>query len=137
MPRSLVLVDTSAWILALRRPGNATVSSRIDGLLEQDVVATAAPIRLELLTGTRTEQEYQRLQERLSGLHEVPIVPSTWSRAAKLGFDLRRNGLTIPHMDLLIASAALSISATLLHADSDFERIAAHSDLVVESIEAV
>jgi len=135
VPRSLVFVDTSAWILALRQ-ADGPAPSRVDGLLEQDVVATAAPVVLELLSGTKTEAEYRRLEERMSALHQVPIVPATWSRAARLGFDLRRNGVTVPHMDLLIASAALSISAVLLHADSDYDRIAAHSDLIVESVEA-
>lgn len=136
MPPRAVLVDTSAWILALRKGASAAVVARVGELLEQDLVLTAAPIKLELLSATKTLGEYDRLKLRLDSLQQIPVVSATWAQAAKLGFDLRRHGVTVPHMDLLIASVAMSVSAILLHSDSDFERIAEHSSLVAESASA-
>ena len=57
----LVLIDTSAWIHALRPGGNPEVREQVRGLLTEGRVATCEMIILELVGGTRTEGEYQEL----------------------------------------------------------------------------
>jgi len=47
----LVLIDTSAWIFALRRPPHHLVRDRVDDLLGENRVAILPMISLELLGG--------------------------------------------------------------------------------------
>ncbi len=128
------LLDTSAWVLALRRQPSGAAIDRIDGLLEMDLVGVTPPVRTELLSGTKTDAEYSRLSERLDALVEFPVDDVVWQTAARLGFDLRRKGVTIPHIDLLIAAVAIAAEALLIHADGDFDLIAEHADLRAESL---
>jgi len=128
----LFIVDTSAWIFALRKKPLPQLKMRIDQLLMLDIVKTFGMIRLEILGGTRTEEEFDRLKNRIGALEEISCDSELWESAGRLSFDLRRKGLTIPSTDILIASAALKSGSTLLHADSHFDIIASETDLKVE-----
>jgi len=129
----LFLVDTSAWIFALRKKSLPQLKKRIGQLLMLDIVKTFGMIRLEILGGAKTEEEFNRLKDRIGALEEISCDAELWESAGRLSFDLRRKGLTIPSTDILIASAALKSGSTLLHADSHFDIIASETDLKVES----
>ena len=129
----LVLIDTSAWIFALRRPPHPLVKDRVDELLGENRVAIMPMISLELLGGTRSEGEFERLKSRLEALHQVSIGKREWYKAAWLAFELRRQGKTIPYTDILIATVALLYDLILLHVDSHFDLIAEEVPLRVES----
>jgi hypothetical protein len=133
VPPNNVLVDTSIWILALRKNPDKAAKSRLDTLLSEDRVAVSPPIKLELLGGTKTEAEYEKLSQRLDALESLPVDEAIWNKAAKLAFSLRRKGVTVPYINLAIACVAMNNDAVLLHADSDFDLIAQHSKLKVES----
>ena len=90
-------------------------------------------VRAEVIIGCKTEQEIRFMTELLYGLRELSITERTWAAAARLGFELRRKGVTAAVTDLLIASSAIEIGASVIHVDRDFDKIAAHSDLKVES----
>jgi len=129
----LVLIDTSAWIFALRKKPLLSLKDRVDHLLGMDIVFTFGMIRLEILGGTKTKGEFDRLKNRLEALNEIPADTELWERASELAFDLKRKDLTIPYTDILIASAAIRSKAILLHADSHFDIIVSHTELKVES----
>jgi predicted nucleic acid-binding protein len=133
MPGKFALVDTSAWLFALRKDFLPKIKDRLDFLLKENLVLTTGIIRLELLVGTKTETEYDRLKNRLSTLESIETDDSLWEMACDLGFKLRRKGVTIPHTDILIATCALSAGFIILHADSHFDIIAEHSNLNAES----
>jgi hypothetical protein len=132
------LVDTSIWLDVLP-PGRGSeeLRQRIDGLLAADLVATTGMICLELLGGARTTEEWGRLGELLSALHLLPVTEGHWDEAAKLGFQLRRQGITVPFTDALIGAVALRDGATVVHRDRHFDQMAAHAALKVESYVAV
>ena len=90
-------------------------------------------VRLELLGGTKTKEEFDRLKNRLDALYEISTDAKLWSSAGQLSFDLQRKGLAIPSTDILIASAAIQSNAILLHADSHFDLIVGQTELKVES----
>ena len=134
MPNDTFLVDTSAWLFALRKDANPEIKSRLDTLLREDIVRITGIIKLELLGGTRTREEFSRLKTRLDALPYVPMEePLLWDLAYEMAFDLRRKGVTIPYTDILIASAAIKEDIILLHADVHFDQVAKHSTVRVES----
>jgi len=133
MPNKFFLIDTSAWILALRRSFVPEVRDRIDRILRDDEVLTTGIIKLEILGGAKTEAEYKRLKNRFDALDTVATDDDLWQNASDLAFNLRRKGVTVPSTDIVIAACAIHARATLVHADKHFDSIARHSSLNVES----
>lgn len=133
MHNNLFLVDTSAWLLVLRQTFIPKAKDRIDHLLKEDVIITTGIVKLEILSGTRTDKEFQRLKMRLDALGTVETDDSLWQKACELGFKLRRRGITVPHTDILIGACALKTASTILHADSHYDMMAKHTNLKVES----
>ncbi len=129
----MVLVDTSAWIFALKKNPFLPLKNRIDLLLREDIVVSFGMIRLELLGGTKTKKEFDRLKSRLEAFYEISTDAILWGVASQLAFKLHRKGLTVPYTDILIACAALESKAVLLHADAHFDLLAKHTELKVES----
>ncbi|UCG08077.1 MAG: PIN domain-containing protein [Desulfobacterales bacterium] len=133
MTNNLFLVDTSAWLLALHKDFLPDVKDRIAYLLKENAIITSGMIKLELLGGTKTEKEFQRLKTRLDALEMVKTNTSLWEKAYDLSFRLRRKGITVPYTDILIAASAIVVAATVVHADSHFDLMGPHCGLKVES----
>lgn len=128
MTDDLFLIDTSVCLEILPLGTvNASLRERIDGLLGADLVAITGMIRLELLGGARSEQ-------LIDALHPLFVEENHWQQAARAGFQLRGQGITIPFTDLLVAAVALGSGSVLMHRDRHFDYIASHSALKVESL---
>jgi predicted nucleic acid-binding protein len=127
------LLDTSVWIAYLRPRGDAAVKASVQKALADAAVYSCEVVRMELLVGSRDEAAFGHLEALLRGLGEVSIDEGCWERGARLGFRLRREGITVPLPDLLIAQTALDAELTLWHADEHFELIRAHSPLRTRS----
>jgi len=133
MPNNLFLVDTSAWLFALRKDFMLEVKDRIDHLLKENAIITTGIVKLEILGGTKTQNELQRLKTRLDALDMVETDTALWEEAYRLSFELRRKGITVPYTDILIAVCALKTESTVVHADAHFDLMADHTGLKVES----
>ncbi len=115
------LIDTSAWILALRKGISSRVTDEVDRRIADNRAATAGIIILELLSGTRTEREYQELKEDLRALIQLETTSKTWEKASHLAYELKQKGLTVPATDVLIMTVAVENGCSLLHADHHFD----------------
>lgn len=134
MKDDLFLVDTSIWLDVLPPGrGSSALRNRMDALLSADLVATTGMVRLELLGGARSEEEWNRLSGLVYALHHLPITEGHWQDAALMGFQLRRQGVTVPFTDLLIGAVSIEAEAVLMHRDRHFDFIASHLPLKVES----
>jgi len=134
MPNDRFLVDTSAWLFALRRDFVPEIKNRIDGLLKDDRVVTTGIVQVELLSGTRTEEEYRRLKSRLEALESIRTDDVVWKETCENAYKLRRRGLTVPSTDVLIATCSLMTDSTVLHSDAHFDLMAKPLGLKVESL---
>jgi len=121
---ALVLLDTSAWILALRRDAPPAAREAVDRLIVAGKAATTGPVIVELLSGTKTNREFQELAAGLSALPRLDPGPKTWEQAARFAFRLRRAGFTVPATDVLIMTVAWERGCLLLHADRHFALMA-------------
>ncbi|MHB1345169.1 MAG: type II toxin-antitoxin system VapC family toxin [Thermoleophilia bacterium] len=124
-----LLIDTSLWIEGLRRSGSSTARRIVAQAVEPGLALVNGLILVEILSGARDEGELRRLERLFEATTCLPLDRPIWSRAARLGFDLRRAGVSIPTVDLTIAACALEADVPLLHIDAHFELIAAHSEL--------
>jgi len=134
MSNELVLIDTSVWILALRKSPPPAVKDEVAHLLAENRVAIVPLIRLELLSGVKSLNEFNRLKNRLSALHQIPADEANWEAAIQLAFKLRQQGEIIPYTDIIIASSAIINNFTLLHCDKHFDLMAENTDLNVRSL---
>jgi predicted nucleic acid-binding protein len=128
--KDLVLIDTSGWICFFSRRGYEEIKKQISTLLEEDRVAITGPILIELIQGTRNEEEKAKVGGYAKGLHWLPVTDDHWHQSADLAFKLRRKGITSSAIDVLIASLAIDCQCSLLHKDSDFDQISRHFPLV-------
>lgn len=137
MSNNLVLIDTSVWILALRKSPLPVVRDEVEHLLMENRVAIVPMIRLELLGGTKSLNDFNRLKSRLDVLHQIPTDEANWEAAAHLSFKLRQQGKLIPYTDILIGSAAILANCLLLHVDKHFDLMVEHTDLNAKSLASV
>lgn len=129
----MILIDTSAWLFALKKDFHPVIKKRIEQLLVETEIAICGMIALELLGGTNSEKEYLRLKSRLDPLYYIETDKALWDLASKLAFDLKGKGISVPYAGIVIAASALKEKAIIAHADSHFDTISGHIDLKVES----
>ncbi|PIU54880.1 MAG: hypothetical protein COS88_06225 [Chloroflexi bacterium CG07_land_8_20_14_0_80_51_10] len=61
MNNNLVLIDTSVWILALRKSFMPLAKEKVEYLLDREEAAITPMVCLELLGGVRSERVPQKL----------------------------------------------------------------------------
>ena len=115
------LIDTSVWILALRKRFDPEIKVYLSGLIENDRILIHPLVKVELLSGTKSHREFERLKQRLDALPEIAIDEETWEAAQKAAFKLRRKGISIPLVDTLILASAASSGCTLVHKDRHYD----------------
>jgi len=119
----MVLVDSSAWIEALRRKGRLDVKVAVEGLLEAFEAQWCSPVRLEVMGGARLE-ERRRLGLHFSVIPYRSVSQKDWNNAVALAWKIRDRGLTVPWLDVLISSLALQDGIRLYAVDAHFADIA-------------
>ena len=119
----MTLIDTSAWIEQLRRGGDASVRTQVEALLASGEAAWCPLVRLELWNGARGEEERTALTEMEETLPSLAIDAAVWDHAATLASGARKQGITVPATDLIVASCARHHEVALLHFDRHFELI--------------
>jgi hypothetical protein len=123
-----ILVDSSAWIHFLRGT-SPTIMEIVGRFIRENIAAVCGPVVTEVLRGARSQQEERLLRERFELLHFCALDREDFFEAATLALTLRRKGLTVKVIDLLIARVCLRDGLRVLHDDSDFEAIARHTNL--------
>ena len=124
----MVLIDSSAWIESFRRDGDLKVKFAVEGLLDAYEALWCAPVRLEVIGGAR-KNERTRLGRHFSVVPYRPFKEDDWNRAISLAWVLRGNGLSIPWIDVLIASIAIQDDVRLYAIDTHFEKVASLAPL--------
>jgi predicted nucleic acid-binding protein len=119
----VIFVDTSVWVAAFRSTtGGEAVHLR--QLLDADVVALAAPVRVEILSGASI-QDRLLLRPYLSALPIFYPGGTTW-RLIDSWIDLAAAaGYHFGFADLLIGALAAENQGAVWSLDSDFADMAA------------
>jgi predicted nucleic acid-binding protein len=116
-----VLVDTSAWISALRG-SDERVQRIVDGLLADGRLVFCGVVELEILHGMRSSDR-KRVLPLFSALPYIEVDREDWRAAGDLLRDLRQKGITIPMSDALIGTLCLRHGLSLLTLDGHFEAV--------------
>ena len=136
MATKLYLVDSSAWIISFKMKGFLPFKKELKKLIMDGIIHTNQLIILELLQGTKSNSEKEKLRSYLEALNKVDINHKTWEKAYDIAYQLRRNGITVPIVDVIIASLAIESNCILIHYDKHFSMIAKKfSKLQIISVE--
>ncbi len=119
----MTLVDTSAWIEALRTAGDEEVRARVAELLGAGQASLCPMVVLELWNGAGGEAEQKKIRSLVDELPCHEITADVWRRANSLARSCRHSGVTVPGTDILIAATAEVYQVRLLHADRHFTLI--------------
>lgn len=120
----MILVDTSVLVDFFKGVKNSAVNKFRSVLIQKIPFGINSFIYQEVLQGAKTEEEYHTLKTYLISQHFLhPKDPvDSFTRAARIYFDCRKNGITIRStIDCIIAQTAIEHKLHLLHNDRDFE----------------
>jgi predicted nucleic acid-binding protein len=114
-----LVVDPSAW----SRQGTPRILERWEATVASGLLASCPVAALEILSGTRDEQEFIAVDFALSALLQAPVTASV-CRAALAATRELKGSRRLPAPDYLIAAAAAERGYGVLHADSHFDLLA-------------
>ncbi len=124
-----VLVDTSVWSQALRRQRLEIVPDtylhvvqRLGALIEDGRVAMLGPIRQELLSGIKTQAQFESLKHILSAFPDEKLEAKDYELAANSFNACRQQGIRGSNTDFLICAVSLDKQWPIFSLDKDFER---------------
>lgn len=125
----MILVDTSVLIGFLKGQNDDKTELFKDVLSRDIPFGISSYTYQELLQGARNGTEFKTLREYLSTqqIYYLEQEVSTFEKAARMFYDLRRKGVTPRStIDILIARTAIENKLALLHNDHDFDIMADH-----------
>src|SRR5580693_8170784 len=124
------LVDTSVWSFALRRKqadlsdGEKAIVAELSELAKEGRVRIIGPVRQELLSGIKTDAQYERLRVALQVFPDEPLQTQDYESAAKASNDCRSKGVVVSPVDVLICATALAREWNIFTTDPDFRNYA-------------
>jgi predicted nucleic acid-binding protein len=131
-----VLVDTSIWSAALRRGTvkNQDSVNNLTVLIQELRVRIIGPVRQEILSGIKTEKQFQELRLYLSAFPDLPLEAADYQQAAEFFNICRRNGILGSNTDFLICSAAHRRNLEIFTSDHDFLDFRKHLPIKIYKI---
>jgi predicted nucleic acid-binding protein len=125
-----ILVDTSAWSLALRRKDEnlsakeRRVVAELSEIIREGRVRMIGLIRQELLSSIRTPEQYEKLRIYLRSFPDEPISTVDYEEAARAGNECRGKGIVVSIVDVLMCAIAVKRNWSILTTDPDFSNYA-------------
>ncbi len=117
----MIVVDTSVWVEAIRRP-RGTTQSTLKQLIDADEVGLALPVRIELLAGI-ARKDRRAFARALSGLPLLVPTEDTWGLIESWVPPAADKGQRFAVTDLLIAGLAHESGALVWALGEDFDRL--------------
>ncbi len=134
-----VLVDTSVWSLAMRRrrselsPAERQIVFEWRELVREGAAQSIGAIRQEVLSGIRSEADFERLRDHLADFEDLRVDSVDHVEAARFYNVCQARGLGGTHVDLLICAVAHRYGCPVFTTDKDFHRYAKHLPLRLHS----
>ena len=124
MAGAVFLADTSVYVLQARHP---VVRKRFAELLTEGRIAACQMTALEYLNNAPDPADYETIWGALTAQRWIDVTSAAMDRAMEVHRELARSSqhrhFRLP--DLIIAATAEQAGATVLHYDTDYDRIAA------------
>lgn len=121
-----VLVDTSVWSLAIRRSDSVQneTTGELTELINEGRVVMLGPIRQELLSGIKQEEQFSLLADHLRAFPDFALVEDDFEKAASCFNLCRARGIQGANTDFLICAVAHRNQMPIFTTDKDFANFA-------------
>lgn len=128
-----VLVDTSVWSLALRRAKRVDAPStrELAELIGEGRVVLLGAVRQELLSGIKTQAQFELLREHLRSFPDVELETADYEEAASAFNECRAKGIQGSNTDFLLCAVALRRDLAVYTMDRDFHEFAKLIDITL------
>jgi predicted nucleic acid-binding protein len=117
----VILVDSTVWIEWLRT--RVEPHRILAPWIQTRAAAICGVVRVEVLRGVICAEQKARLEDLFDLLDDIPTDARAWVEATNLAWQLDRRGLVIPLSDLVIATCARRVQATVVTTDRHFSHI--------------
>jgi predicted nucleic acid-binding protein len=125
-----VLVDSCIWSLALRRrrgveglsANERQLVASLAELIQDGRVAMVGPVRQEVLSGIRHQEQFQKIRDRLDAFADEIIESPDYIEAARLDNICRSQGLQCGEVDMLLCAVAAHHNWSILTTDATLLR---------------
>ncbi len=129
----MIVVDTSVWVDVLNDNATTQAAQCVELIEGGEPVALTDIVLTEILQGLRSDREARLVERHLSAfpilrledLQDFALAASLYRTARRAEIAIRKT------LDCLIAAPCVRTNAPLLHADSDFDRLASCTSLRV------
>lgn len=125
-----VLIDTSVWSLALRRThetlGGDEQSHVVElaELVREGRAKVIGLVRQELLSGIKSNEQYEKLKLHLRAFPDEPLDTSDYEDAAKSSNRCRAKGIVMSVVDVLLCAITVRRGWSIFTTDPDFSHYA-------------
>ncbi|MEA5425563.1 type II toxin-antitoxin system VapC family toxin [Arcicella lustrica] len=128
-----IIFDTSVWIQLIQHKSTPQALLLREYIAENQLLWLTPTILQEILQGTKSLQEFERLKTSLLSFKCLVLNPIEIAiESANLYRSLRQKGVTIRKAnDCLIAAYAIHFNVEICHQDADFDLIAQNSSLKI------
>ena len=116
-----VQLDTSVWIDAFRGKTPQIVAVT-QALLKDDRIVVCGPVIFEIKQGLRPPDR-KKILPLLDALIRLAVDETLYDAAGDLDASLRKKGITIPPMNVIIAQVCLHHKVSLFTMDEHFSSI--------------
>ncbi len=127
MSAQKIIVDTSVWIEYFKN--NKQYVPILDDNLNLENIIICGIIISELLQGVKGSKEHDMLSSAIGAIPYIECMFDDWVKTGKILHDLKKNGISIPLTDVLIATIAIRNNASVLTLDKHFREISFVADL--------
>ncbi len=123
-----VLVNTSVWSLALRRdrPADGPEVAELVELIGEVRVCMIGPVRQELLSGIKDQEQFRNLRDHLRAFPELEVTTRDYETAAEFFNRCRAKGIQGSNTDFLICAIAANKKIPIFTTDGDFALFQPH-----------
>jgi predicted nucleic acid-binding protein len=122
-----VLVDTSVWSLALRRPQQVSLNpkqqntvAQLADLIRDGRAVMIGAIRQELLSGIKAPTGFNTLKHALAAFEDLPLATQDYEKAAEVFNTCRTNGVQGSSTDFLMCAVSINHQLPIFSVDNDF-----------------
>ncbi len=117
-----VVVDTSVWSPALRRDQEGPLAPvKSFNVSSTTIVSKWSAIRQEVLSGIRTESQFEKLRKHLESFPDLPLLTEDYVAAAQFFNQCRSKGIQGSNTDFLICAVAVRNKFSIYTTDKDFK----------------
>jgi len=109
----------------LRRnlPEDEVLRKNMRALIDEGKVAIIGPIRQEVLTGIKSEKQFELMQDYLTTFEDATITTEDYELAAKNANKLRSKGISTGNVDVLIVTFCQKHDIEVYSKDKDFDEM--------------